>query len=166
MDNVLGSCDLEGRSDYRTGLFVHAMELLKARSMFLKDGVLSEEVRAPLVKSKLIVRSGDRDVFRHELIRAYLASQYIKENLTSFTSGTDFVPDASWRSTLEFVLTSVDSSKEINRLLVFVLKSDEGLAKLLFKYACDSVPSYSKEEQRHFVTEYGRTTLGVSEHEA
>jgi hypothetical protein len=168
LDPMTQSWADSGRPEYPDLLFARAFARLSAQDSFFdqKDDPLPDEIRASLVDKKLIVRRGDRFQFRHDLIRAYLASKHFGTRWREILALPASI-DANWRSMLEFVCQDIYDcapseaerrSQELKNLVFAILAKNENLAMDLFKWLKRYKPSFCKEWEDEFYRGFGKAT--------
>jgi hypothetical protein len=119
--------------DYPERLFARAFAMLRDRDPYLdgKDVQLPGSLINDLERPKLIVRRDGHALFRHELIRAYLAAEHLKPRWRDVIKEQRGL-DANWLPALEILSDSV-ADDDLFNLLEMVLKRGADLARSLYR---------------------------------
>ena len=150
----------EGRADYPLILSRRAYEMLCSHDAFFdgEDNVLASELRDQLVEKRFLVRSANHYLFRHDLIRAYLAAKHFSPRWQELLKEKVEI-DVNWRPMLEFSLLNVKSSEEKRDLLFGVLTKNSGLAGELFNWLCTHQNASTIDWTDDFKRKYGEAML-------
>lgn len=131
-----------GQADYPDLLFRRAYEMLSSQEAAFdrSDSALPDALRNRLLEKKYLVRSGDRCYFRHDLVRAYLASKYFAPRWKELLGSEKTTVDVNWRPMLEFVILQFEHNEEIRDLLLALLPKNKRLAGDLFNWVRNNQP--------------------------
>jgi hypothetical protein len=153
--------EASGHAEYRQLVFSRAFEMIEKKTSFFedKDFVAPAEVRAELLRQKLLVRSGEFLLFQHDLLKAFLAGTHFVDN--EVFKGDVWLSkiDQNWSSLLEFALLKMNEADREN-VLFRILGSDRKMAGLLFRRISESQPELmNATSMGEFVIRFGEASL-------
>jgi hypothetical protein len=133
----------EGQNDYPEMLFRSAYDMLRLRKPSFDDSdtALTVELRDWLIVNKYLVKKDTQYLFRHDLIRSYLASEYFGTRWRELLDADDAKVDDNWRPMLEFVLLKLTRPEEAQGLMEAILAKNERTAGKLFKWMQGHAPN-------------------------
>jgi hypothetical protein len=119
-----------------------------------------KEIAEDLFKQKFLVKREGSYNFRHDLIRAYLASEFFYprwENLFSELEGKPI--DSNWLEMLKFSCENISDSSEVKKLVYEVLGKSvrRDLVKSLFKWLRDNHTAKCSSWETDFYARYGES---------
>jgi GTPase SAR1 family protein len=122
------------------------------------DNPKFKEVTNELFEQKFLIRREKNYNFRHDLIRAFLASEYFYprwQNLFEELDGKAI--DSNWLEMLKFSCENIKDSNEVKRLVYEVLEKSmrKDLVKDLVKWLKTNQPSKCKTWEKDFYAQYG-----------
>jgi hypothetical protein len=165
-----------GQGDFQDLLTSRAYVMLCTHDPFFDqtNSPLPVDLTGKLVEKRILIKRGDRLLFQHDLVRAYLASQYFVEqwkairippssHVTSkwaaLLAGPSVKVDLNWRSMLEFTILEVATPEATKDLLLAVLNKNRQLAAELFKWAKELHPNLVEGWEEEFNRAYGKVSL-------
>lgn len=152
----------EGRTDYPEMLFHRAYEMLRSGDPFFNDtdSTLPEDLTHPLLENKyLIQRGGDHYMFRHDLVRSYLASKYFRPNWRDLLFAAELELGSGWDRMLEFSILSTSQPEEARELLKGILGKNKHLAGSLFSWMEKATPDLIEGWASKFKLQYAEAML-------
>ena len=139
---ILNKWSQEGRLDYSDLLIERAYDMLCAKEQFFNpaNNPFPVGLLNPLAESrKFLIPQDGNYIFRHDLVRAYLAARY-------FASGwrerldAEVAIDTNWLEMLKFAIQLINRSDEVRSLLFTILDRNIDIAKELFKWLSETRP--------------------------
>jgi hypothetical protein len=115
-------------------------------------------VTEDLYKQKFLVRREGSYIFRHDLIRAYLASEYFYPRWKSLCEEIKGKPiDSNWLEMLKFSCENIEESAEVKSLIYTVLERSvrKDLVKNLFEWLKVNYPGKCRSWEKDFYAKYG-----------
>ena len=89
----------------------------------------------PLAESrKFLIPQDGNYIFRHDLVRAYLAARYFGSRWRELILDDEVVIDTNWLEMLKFAIQLINRSDEVKGLLFTILDKNTDIAKELFKW--------------------------------
>jgi hypothetical protein len=122
------------------------------------DRTLPSKILDDLVDKKFIVRSGDHYHFRHDLIKAYLASKFFAPRWQGLLVKPVAI-DSNWHSMLKLVILDFANSDMIKDLLYVLINNNKQLAGDLFRSIQDFNPELCKDWADDFKHRFGAAML-------
>src|SRR3972149_10989190 len=93
-----------------------------------------DDYLTPLLRYKVLIPYGDHYLFRHDLIRAYLANKYFTARWQDLLIKDGITASSHWKSMLEFVILDFHSQIDVREFLYAVSGKNNQLAGELFKW--------------------------------
>lgn len=117
-----------------------------------------KEITADLLEQKFLIKREQNYNFRHDLIRAYLASEYFYprwQNLFANLEGKKI--DHDWLEMLKFSCEKINDSKEIKSLIYNIMEKTirKDMVKDLFEWLKISHPAKCEYWEQSFYAKYG-----------
>jgi GTPase SAR1 family protein len=158
---ILQSWIQEGRTDYPDLLFHRAYRMLCSGDAFFDnlEVALPDDLRDRLVKEKYLVRRSNHYLFRHDLVRSFLAAEHFTKRWQNLLSKEDLQIDDNWGEMLKFVLLSLEQPDEAKGLLERILVKNSRLAGALFSWLELTVPSLCNGWARDFKIKFADSIL-------
>jgi hypothetical protein len=157
---VLRSWEESGHGDYPEQLCQTAYEMLRSHeSIFDKAGTLPGELKHRLVEMRYLTQDSDNYLFRHDLIRSYLASKYFSEHWRDLILNTELSVDFNWRRMLEFFLLNLKRPEEASAVLNWMLDKNKRLARELFSWMEVKTPGLCTEWVTNFKIKFADAML-------
>lgn len=159
-DSIFAKWKVGGTSDAEDTLCKHAYTMVVQRDMAF-DSVVNprfKQITADLFEQRFLVRREGSYYFRHELIRAFLASEYFYPRWeTLFEEMTGKAIDSNWLEMLKFSCENIDDSSGVKSLVYVVLKRSvrKDLVKNLFEWLKANHPDTCKSWEEDFYARYG-----------
>jgi hypothetical protein len=114
---------------------------------------------AAVLEHKLLVRSGDKTLFAHDLVRAFFAANHFL-SIWQDDEVWKRRPDRNWIPMIEFCVSEFGSEKEIDALLNRLTSANVNLAgevfRLLKKHRPELVATPIEDK---FLRQYAETAL-------
>ena len=150
-----------GQTAYPGLLYERAYDMVRSREVLLPaaGANLPEAMRDALLERKLLIRSGSQLQFRHELIRSWLASQYLLPRWRTRLAEPGIHLGDHWLVTLEFLALQQSNAADVGDLLFMVLGKDAALAGELFTHIRDRVLGLTSGWVEDFHRAYGAAML-------
>jgi hypothetical protein len=165
-----------GQGDFPNLLTARAYNMLRNRDPFFDQASspLPGDLTERLLEKKVLIRRGNRLLFQHDLVRAYLASLHFVQqwNATSIPPNSlvgskwaallgdpELNVDANWGSMFEFTILDVATPEATKDLLLAILSKNRQLAAELFKWARELHPNLVAGWEEEFNRIYGKITL-------
>jgi hypothetical protein len=165
-----------GQADFPDLLTSRAYEMLCTHDPFFDQpsSPLPADLTDKLVEKKILIKRGDRLLFQHDLVRAYLSSRHFVQQWNAVSIGTDsgvaskcdalladpeLTIDPNWRSMLEFTILDLATTQATRDLLFAVLRKNRPLAAELFKWIKQLHPTLVAGWEEEFNLTYGRISL-------
>ena len=155
----------KGHSDYPDILSHLAFTMMIEKRPFdpRKDS-LPQELTTELVNRKLLVDRGDVLEFRHDRVRAYLASKHFSQRWRKLLTDEKTMVDQNWDAMLEFYVASAGANPEdasqTKTLLLLLLKKDMDAAIRLNTWALRNRSELFANWQDDFKLGIGSSVLG------
>jgi len=163
-----------GQADFPDLLTSRAYEMLCTHDPFFDqpNSPLPADLTDKLLER--LIKRGDRLLFQHDLVRAYLSSRHFVQQWNAMSIGTDshvsskwdalladpeLKIDANWRSMLEFTILDLATAQATRGLLFAVLGKYRQLAAELFKWAKQFHPNLVDAWDEDFSRMYGKISL-------
>lgn len=161
MAPVLKLWDQTQRTDYPVMLFSRAYDMLKAGHPFLEsqNDPSKDDYLTPLLRYKVLIPYGSHYLFRHDLIRAYLANKYFASRWQDLLIKDLVTSSPGWRPMLEFVLLDFESQIDSREFLFAVATKNYQLAGELYKWLSKTDPDLCSDWSDDFLKEYGKKVL-------
>src|SRR5574341_1105032 len=152
------------RTDYPVMLFSRAYDMLKAGFPFFEaqHDPSKEDYLTPLLRYKILILYGDRYLFRHELIRAYLANKYFSARWQDLLIKDGIAASSHWNSMLEFVILDFHSQIDVREFFAAVSTRNNQLAGDLFKWLTKNHPELCADWSDDFLKDYGKKILELA----
>lgn len=151
-----------GNADAKDILCDRAYRMIVGREMAFDsaDSPKFKEISEDLFKQKFLVKREGSYNFRHDLIRAYLASEFFYlrwENLLQALNGKPI--DSNWLEMLKFSCEKIVDTNEVQNLLYEVLEKSvrKDLVKSLFRWLKDNHPGKCTSWEIDFYAKYGES---------
>jgi hypothetical protein len=152
----------KGSADSEDILCERAYKMIVEREMAF-DSVNNprfKEITADLREQKFLITREESYYFRHDLIRAYLASEFFYprwENLFKKLEGKPI--DSNWLEMLKFACEKISGPAEVKSLLYEVLDKSvrKDLVKSLFRWLKDNQPVKCSSWETDFYAKYGES---------
>lgn len=132
---ILDKWTKDGRQDYSGLINKRAYEMLCTKEQFFNPdhNPFPEGLLNPLAeKRKFLIPMESNYIFRHDLIRGYLAAKYFAYRWQELLSDDKIIVGSNWVSMLKFSVTIINKPNEIHLLLLETLHKDIQLAEKLF----------------------------------
>jgi len=132
---ILDKWTKDGRQDYSDIINKRAYEMLCTKEQFFNPdhNPFPEGLLNPLAeKRKFLIPMESNYIFRHDLIRGYLAAKYFAYRWQELLSDDKIIVGSNWISMLKFSVTIINKPNEIHLLLLEILHKDIKLAEKLF----------------------------------
>jgi len=155
---VLAKWQDEGRMSYADLLFRRAFTMVAIHTPFFDSEEIPDEIRDDLLDEKLIVKSGDHLQCRHDLVKAYLASQHFAPNWRHLLCEGDTCVDVDWLTMLELSVPQLDS-EGARGLLFAILDKDAEIAAKLFTRVNAAHADLCRDWADKFYHAYGEKKL-------
>ena len=126
------------------------------------DQQIPERLRDGLIAARLLVRSGGQHLFRHDMVRAFLAAGYFGPRWVDVLSDPEVTVDETWRSMLQFVILDMQSPDAAKEMFFYLPEKDERLAKSLFRWTKAVRPALVEPWEDDFNRHYGEVVLRVA----
>jgi GTPase SAR1 family protein len=158
--SIFAKWKLDGASDAEDTLCKHAYTMVVQRDLAF-DSVGDprfKQITSDLFEQRFLVRREGSYYFRHELIRAFLASEYFYPRWeTLFEEMTGKAIDSNWLEMLKFSCENIDDSAGVKSLVYVVLKRSvrKDLVKSLFEWLKANHPDKCKSWEADFYARYG-----------
>jgi hypothetical protein len=154
----------QGHGDWPDLLSALAFTMMTAKRPYDPEkDYLPGEVKADLLKAKLLVERGDVLEFRHDRVRAYLAARYFALRWRTILTDEKTTVDPNWDTMLEFHL-AVEQNKDQTRDLVFaIINKDMDAAVRLISWGRRNRPELFKDWQDEFAREIGKRVMSRSQ---
>jgi hypothetical protein len=151
----------KGRNDFPELLFEKSYQMLCSHNPFFEKSEpdVPEELQNTLLTQKLLIRRGDHYYFQHDLIRAFLASEYFTPRWRELIAKNEVTIDENWRSLLELALCELTNPEEAKDLLFIVLDKNLQLAGKLFNYLKTNSPQLCASWANDFTRKFGEQNL-------
>ena len=161
MAPILKLWDQTQRTDYPVMLFSRAYDMLKAGFPFFEsqNDPSKDDYLTPLLRYKVLIPYGSHYLFRHDLIRAYLANKYFASRWQDLLIKDTVTANSSWRSLLEFVLLGFESQINSREFLFAIATKNYQLAGELYKWLSKTHPDLCSDWSDDFLKEYGKKVL-------
>jgi hypothetical protein len=159
IEAVLGPEAEPGQADYLHSLHIQALEMLLSRTAAIEPKGIPDSVHKRLQEAKLIVRQGEQYYFRHDLVRAYLASIAFASEWRSIV-GHDTRVDSNWLPMLQFVCLEVDAPCDVKDLLLAILTKNASIAGDVFRWVRDVRPDLCESWYEEFYREFAKDFFG------
>jgi len=132
---VLNGWVKEGRTDYPALLFHRAYVMLCTGDAYFDnlDVRLPDDLRDGLVEKKFLIARSMHFLFRHDLVRSFMASKYFSSRWRGLLSDEELKIDDNWRTMLQFVLLNL-SHDEVRDVLSRTLIKNVWIAGELFSW--------------------------------
>lgn len=152
-----------GNADAEYMLCEHAYEMLTRRDLSFDsiDNPKFKEITTDLSEQKFLIRREKNYNFRHDLIRAYLASEHFYPRWQSLFEKleklNDKPIDSNWLEMLKFSCEKIEDPDEIKHLFDEVLERTlrKDMVERLFKWLKTSYPHKCVSWEKDFYTRYG-----------
>jgi ligand-binding sensor domain-containing protein len=158
----------EENASYPGMLYERSYEMLASnQTSFVRDeNPLPEEIRDRLLEKKFLRLVSGQYLFKHDLVRAYLAVQYFLPRWKELLKNNETVIRSDWKSMLELTILGLKDkenfSDEIKDLIFLVLDSNRELAKDLFRWLKDSNPEICTDWEHDFHTKLGAAEVAAN----
>jgi GTPase SAR1 family protein len=138
----------------------HAYAMIVQRDLAFDsvDNPKFKEIAEDLFKQKFLVKREGSYNFRHDLIRAYLASEFFYPRWKNlFDEITGKAVDSNWLEMLKFSCENIEDSVEVKNLVYEVLNKSvrKDVVKDLFEWLKSNHPSKCKIWEKDFFAKYG-----------
>ncbi|MCP5106380.1 MAG: hypothetical protein GY950_23545 [bacterium] len=156
IDGIFARWKEEGKGEYENLLYQRAFEMIRTGDLVFNSTGYNIHIPGEMTdrlsekKSRMLVKRDNHYYFRHDLIRAFLASRYVGPRWREFLLDNEMYVDFNWRAMLEFVIISQGSSEEIKELLFAILEKNKILARTLFEWLGIHYPALCKSWLREF----------------
>jgi hypothetical protein len=136
VESVQNRWRTDGRADFEDILNKRAYEMVRSRDPSINSASLpvSDELFNPLRDQKLVVPRGKDYYFKHNLIRDYLASLWLRPFWEETLQDPKIEVDANWLEMLKFMLDTLTEAPVTHRVTSLVLLRNRRLAAALFKW--------------------------------
>jgi hypothetical protein len=123
----------EGRLNYAARLFQRAYEMLNTGDAYFENSEvpLPDDLMDSLVDMKILILRSPHYLFRHDLVRSFLASKYFSNQWRELIFNEELNIDDTWRTMLEFALVNLQPD-EVREVLKRILIKNRPLAGELF----------------------------------
>jgi hypothetical protein len=150
----------EGRTDYPASLFHRAYVMLYTSDACFDNSEvpLADDLRDGLVEKKFLIVRSTHYLFRHDLVRSFLASKYFTSRWRELLSDEELKIDDNWRTMLEFVLLNLRHD-EVRDVLERTLVKNKRLAGELFSWLEVTNPSICSEWATDFKIKFADAML-------
>jgi hypothetical protein len=150
----------EGRTDYSALLFQRAYVMLCTGDAYFDNSEvpLPDDLRDGLVEKKFLIPRSTHYLFRHDLVRSFLASKYFTSRWQELLSDEELKIDDNWRTMLEFVLLNLRRD-EVRDVLERTLITNKRLAGELFSWLEVTNPSICSEWATDFKIKFADAML-------
>ena len=162
LSSIFAKWKESGNVDEEDYLCEHAYTMLVQRDLAFDsaDNPKFKEIAEDLFKQKFLVKRERSYNFRHDLIRAYLASEFFYprwKNLFKELNGKPI--DSNWLEMLKFSCEQISDPAEVERLVYEVLEKSvrKDLVKSLFKWLKDNHPGKCSSWEKDFYAKYGES---------
>jgi hypothetical protein len=150
-----------GQGDYRELVCERAYEMLCTNDPFFESGSrrFPDAVLNELRERRFLVPRGKDLLFRHDLVRAFLAAQHFRPEWQRLmgTSGVDV--DSNWLPMLQFTVADLSDPVEVRDLHLAVLDKSPRVAAELFRWTVSAHPSKCSLWRTDFERRYGARDL-------
>jgi hypothetical protein len=135
---------------------------------------LPVDLTGKLLEKKVLIKRGDRLLFQHDLVRAYLASRHfvqqwdvisippnshVVSKWAALLDDPELKVEPNWGSMFEFTILEVATPQATKDLLFAVLSKNRQLAAELFKWAKGFHLSLVEGWEEEFNRAYGKIAL-------
>ena len=153
--------DQTQRTDFPAMLFSRAYEMLKSGHPYFEsqNDPAKDDFLTPLLRYKILIPYGSHYLFRHDLIRAYLANKYFAGHWQDLLIKDLVTSNSTWRSMLEFVLLDFESQIDSREFLFAIATKNYQLAGELYKWLSKTDPDLCSDWSDDFLKEYGKKVL-------
>jgi hypothetical protein len=165
-----------GQGDFPNLLTSRAYIMLCTHDPFFDqaNSPLPVDLTEKLLEKKALIKRGDRLLFQHDLVRAYLASRHFVQQWNAISippsshvaskwaallADPELKVDPNWRSMFEFTILEVATPDATKDLLLAVLSKNRQLAAELFKWAKELHPTLVAGWEDEFNRIYGKMSL-------
>jgi len=165
-----------GQADFPDLLTSRAYEMLSTHDPFFDqpNSPLPADLTDKLLEKKVLIKRGDRLLFQHDLVRAYLSSRHFVQQWNAMSIGTDshvtskwdallakseLKIDPNWRSMLEFTILDLATTQATRDLLFALLGKNRQLAAELFKWVKQFHSNLVAGWEQEFNRTYGKISL-------
>lgn len=152
-------------ADYPRLLCQRAYDMLCTRDPFFtsKEHPIPDTIRDCLEEQRFLVKRGTKEelqyYFRHGLIRAYLAAQYLALHWQDELLKPDITVDENWRTVLELLILRINDSTEVRALIFVLLRKSREVAVTLFKWIDSAHPTLCSAWRDEFFHAYGKVAV-------
>jgi len=159
---ILDKWTQDGRSDYSDLINKRSYDMLCAKEQYFNpaQSPFPAGLLNPLaVRKKFLIPREGNYIFRHDLVRSYLASRYFAPRWRELVNDEMIVVDINWDAMLKFTVQSINQSNEIKALLFSLLRKNRDLVGKLFKWLRGSYPDLCQDWSDEFISRFGGEML-------
>jgi MinD-like ATPase involved in chromosome partitioning or flagellar assembly/GTPase SAR1 family protein len=159
-DEVFSKWRMNGQDDAPDTVCQHAYKMLVFRDLAFDSAENPRfyEITNDLYEQKFLIRRGKNYIFRHDLIRAYLASEYFYPRWQILIKNLDGKQiDNNWLEMLKLSCEKIENPIEIKELIYEVMERSfrENLVKELFTWLKTNYSYKVETWEDNFYTRYG-----------
>lgn len=165
LDPVISKWEEKGRRDYASVLYERAYQMLITKDYYVKSKEKSfpEEIINDLTNEKYryLVKYADNSMFRHDLIKAYLASKYFLSKWVKLLGVENIEIESSGLEMLKFAIPLIGNSSHINKLMQKIIEAPSNVnsAGVLFNWLEDQHPILCVEWADNFKKAFAEAKL-------
>lgn len=154
----------EGNESFCHVLYRRSYEMIYPGAAIFDDPdrQIPKRLRDGLIAARLLVRSGGQHLFRHDMVRAFLAAGHFGPRWVDILGDHQVTVDETWRSMLQFVILDMKSPDEAKEMFFYLPEKDERLAKSLFRWTKAVRPALVEPWEEDFNRHYGEVVLRVA----
>jgi hypothetical protein len=138
-----------------------AFKMLNSREHFIdSEDEIEDSIINTLLDKKLLLKRNGKHQFRHDLIKAFLASNYFAANVEAVFEIDSLKIDENWFSCLLFLLYQLDEFEQVRYILFELLERDRKIASYFFKSIRDNKQNINIDKlSKEFLPLYGEYSL-------
>jgi hypothetical protein len=151
--------DWERKADYKDVLFERSFEMLASKEPYFEAEhvpSLPDEFYSPLLRQKIFTKRGEKHMFRHDLVRGFLAAKHVTPQWQAILADRDKAVNDNWESMLRFVILELGDSAKVREIVFAVLRRNAQLAKELFQWLESVHPSLCEAWAEEFQLALGK----------